>query len=527
VKRRASIERGLAGLVGLGVLASHLRFVAVDGRVPADMGLTWTRLPALHAALTTGGAWPKLSGPGVWLEGLAAALFALSSPDPLVLQLLDMGWLTLLLGGVGVVADRLGGPRAAGAALLVVGTMPAVVLQARLGWVHLPEAALLFALAAATASSARWRGPWMGVLGALALALRPSALVWMVPLATFSDWRRGRPSVTVGVGAVWLVSALPSLFMLPEYIQAKLEARARYAEQVPDLWSQLPDQLGAGGLLLVLVGLALAARWLWTSRSMPLVRTLGLWTLVPAVLFLASRAGLDNFTPGFAALAVLAAVGLARSRTALGLSMAVWLVYTLPQHLPVAAGSPWAEAARLPIEPRLRNTWRPHHSWTGDHLRALVTATCGTAPCRVATDHGLLRPDGEEPGRLEHFLLGLDTVTLVDLRAPGDLPQRTADAMVHYDCPELDAAWRRRHPHSLELYRAMVTAQTHRVAWQQTIDPQCTVYWLVPGGRLRHAEQAPAGAEVPDPRPPSMPEAVDPIEAARVRPGRRPAGGSP
>jgi len=522
---REGLWRILAGTIALAILLSHTIFLFQDGRLPTDMGLTWTHLPALYEALLSGGAWPALHHPGLWLEFVVAVVFQFTAPTATVFGSLDLIWLSAILWGSWWVAKQLAGPRAGLGAIVVIGMLPAVVLQARMSWVHIPETALLIGLVGTLsgANPSRSRTAILTVLGFLALTLRPSALVWIVPVLLLQRWHPPQKRLSRPTLAIWALGTLPTIVGLPTYLDAKLDARVRYTLDVPPLSDQIPDQMGGLGLPVALLGLAFALPWLFRRRRDPMVGELVIWSLLPIALFLGFRAGLENFTPGFAAIAILAGIGLARHTALLGLGMVAWMAFTTLQHSPMPTGAiaQLAEAARLPLAPRLRNSWRPYTTWTADDLAQLVGATCDRRHCAIATDQGLLRPDGEEPGHLERFLLHETPIVLHSLRTPDHDPDKAIAAVIHYDCPTLETSWRRRHPHSLGQYREVVQQHNLLVSWSRRIDPQCVVYWLTPDVRVDHPDRLPIGDPITDRLPVQMPSSSDPLESARIRPGAR------
>ena len=293
-------------------VALHIDFALRDQRLPRDLGLFYQRVPLLWAALHgTGraGAWKLLGGTGGWYELALAGWLSLTGRSAQAFMLVDAGWLLALLWLCGQAAAALAGKERARAAalsavLLAAGT-PVLILRARVSWLHLPEAVLVLAAAV----------PWlrdptlergsvrMALFGALALLLRPSALAWLVPLGLALALGRPPRRRLLAVGGTWLLAALPALWSLPGYLAPKLAGRERYALDVPGLAAQFMPTMGPLLPAVALIGLVLAPRRL---RG----RFLLAWVLLPALLWLAFRAGLDNFLVGPAALAILAGAGL-------------------------------------------------------------------------------------------------------------------------------------------------------------------------------------------------------------------------
>ena len=324
------------------------------------------------------------------------------------------------------------------------------------------------------------------------------------------------------IALAWGLGALPALFDLPAYLDAKLAARDRYTTDVPALLEQLPGLVGGLGGLLLVVGCMLLAVRARRGRGSPALFVTALHAATPVGLFLLFRAGLDNFTQGFVALAVLAGVGLSVSRWTTGLAVGAFALFTGLQHVPPPppALSPVVAPLQLPMQMQLRNAWRPFVGWSADDLRALLSATCPDAPCVLATDRSLARPDGEEPGQLVLYLLDLDhRVQLVDLRTMGHQLPRHIDVLLRFDCPTLETAWIRRYPDSLALRAQIVDHFALQDAWVRGLDHQCAIRWMTHHGRLPHAEAAPPGEHLPRLGPePSV------LEHQRRRPG---SGGAP
>ena len=249
---------------------------------------------------------------------------------------------------------------------------------------------------------------------------------------------------------------------------------------MPGLGTQLPQLLGGLGLVATGLGIGLLLlAWLRreaTPGDRVEIGLLAAWAALPVGLFLLFRAGLDNFSLGLAAAGVLAGLGLNRTPWGPVLALGVLLGTTLPQLLPPPAAdgalNRLGNLVGLPLQPQLRNAWRPYGLWSGEDVRRLLEASCPAAPepCRVGTDQGLLQPHGEEPGQLELFLLQLDRVERVDLRPDGKAAPEHLDALVHYDCGEQELSWRRRHPASLGRYQEAVVALGLDLAWRIVVE---------------------------------------------------------
>ena len=483
--------------IPLVVVLSHLGWLWRDTRMPTDLSLFWSEMPVLAAALSSseGVSWSALVAPGGWLQFGMAAAQALAGPSALLFQLSEVFWLGVLMLAVAGLVERAAGARAAIAVGGLLGSLPAVVVYARMGWIHLPEAALVSSVAAVwwCAPPGRSRTAGVAVLGALALTLRPSALVWLAPMVLVLI----RARAPWPIALAWILGAVPALASLPLYLDAKVAARARYALDVPALLQQLPGLLGGVGALAMGAGMVLMVvrgRGL-RLRGAPLFVTL-VHALTPVVLFFVFRAGLDNHTQGFVALAILGGIGLSSSRWSTGLIVVGFGLFTGLQHVPTPSGPQQhvVGALHMPMQRQLRNAWRPFVGWSADDVASLLQATCPDGPCVLATDRALGRPDGEEPGHLVLFLLGLDKqVQLVDLRMAGREVPRHVDALLHFDCPSLEPVWNRRYPDSVALRTQVVNHFALRESWVRGVDHQCVVRWMTRHGKLARPDLAPDG----------------------------------
>jgi hypothetical protein len=302
------------------------------------------------------------------------------------------------------------------------------------------------------------------------------------------------------------VSALPALWSLPRYLSAKAQARSHYAQQVPDLWNQVPTQLGTLALVVGVLGAALAMRKDLRLSTTDGIRSLLVsWVFLPFLLFVAFRVGLDNFPLFAVALATLAALGLHNQpRVAAPLAFTCFCVAWLPQWAPSpdAGTTPDAILRALGIrnEARRGNYYRPLRTYGGPDVLQVLDAVCrnDVPPCNLAVDQGLFVPYTETPGQLELFLSSADEVELWDLREPRqDLPDHPMDALVHFDCGEHDAPWRERHPRSLQALLALVESQDMAPVWTRQVDRSCMVVWYTPGGQVDNPTLLPSGGELP------------------------------
>jgi hypothetical protein len=486
------------------VVLGNVVYAVIDRRALWDPGRYFTRVPGYYwDQLTVGGFvssfFEALVTSSGWYEwGLAAAMHVFGR-SPLVFALAGAFWLAVLLVLAGDVAKRLGGPAAALAAVAFTAAIPSVTTFARIGWIHVPEAALLMGILAVHARDpelrARWSPVAVAVLGTLVIALRESGLVWvwsMVPLLALAH-RIGpgtppkRRALAIVLGT-WLVATLPAALRIAPYVIGKLGARARYVLQTPPLKAQYAEALSEAGL--VLLGIGLVA-FLWQARRHwhPQLPVLAGWVLVPIGLFIVFYAGFTNYTPFMPALAVAAALGytwLAPATLALPLG-ALALIWTAWAPLPLDATQQGRD---------LRDVTKP---WTGFHapeIVRLLDASCPTdewRSCHVLVEQGLFYPASEELGLFELFLMGEDRV---DLRSPFDEPEGgwgdyTVDAAAIWRCGEADDAWRRRAPSSTERMIKLLRAKGLDLAFQDQVDQSCAFYWFTKNGRFLDARMAP------------------------------------
>jgi hypothetical protein len=476
----------------------HAAWILADERLPQDRGLYYHDLPAFFSALR-GGAFPfaALLEPGAWYNLLLAALFAVFGRSVELFRGVDLLWVLLLFLGVGGIARRLHGEKAAFVASALLAAMPVVVVHGRMNLIHTPEAALVVGLVWAWVADRRlerWRTRLLlAVAGGLVLALRPTGLVWVGALLPFLVWGGGRPSPWRGLLlplGIWFLCAIPDLLGIAAYLGPKVLARGRYAAAVPSLLEQLRGLLG-GTMWLAFLLAPLGFR-----RSGPPGGLFLLWTLLPFALWALFRAGLDNFpllAPGLALLASGASV----RRPRLTLSLAtLFLLLSLPSRTrPALGGLPWVR----PVIQLLRgselqgpqNFSRPWAGYGEPELKALLTALCPRqGPCRIVVGSGLLHPEGEECGSFELFLAGVDDVefTCLQYRPP---PETDLHALVRFACQGRGKDRGRRGPGHADMERLV---QLHKLlpVWGARYDAVCEVRWYVPEGRPPRPEAMPA-----------------------------------
>lgn len=468
--RDHALVLGVAALVGL----DHALFAALDDRVPPDLGLFFDDVPRLFDH------WDPavLSSVGGWYRSLLVAWFHLFGPGAGAFA----AQAAVVVVVVVYTAGRLGGPLGA----MLVAALPVVWIQGRIGWIHVPEAALLLG------ALASWRADpgldrrrsvlLLGGLGALAALLRPSGVAWLGVLALVLLRRVGRRALPVV--AAWLLAAVPAALEGRAYLAAKLAARERYTLDVPGLLHQLPFTLGT--LPLLAVGLGLLGALRGPRRPDPVLIA---WAAVPAGLFVLFRAGVDNFTLGGVALALVGSAGLSNlgrlgaALPAFALVLSV-VVQWAPSPTTDSAAARIGGMLSLPVHTRLKNYARVHHGWGREEVAALVDALCPNRPCTIGVVQGLFRPHGEDPGRFELFLAGLDGVRLADLREKGGA-EAELSGLVLWDCPDGDPAWFRRFPQAQSNAWSVIQARGMRPLGTHAPDPDCLVQGWV-------AEAAPA-----------------------------------
>lgn len=493
-------------LTVLVVGAAHLRFLVLDGRPPRDLCNCQRALPRVGASLETslgaglGDAAGVLFTPTGWYNLLRLGVIGLVGRSPEALQVFDLIAVVAVVGLSAALAWRWLGPRAATLTALLVGAMPAVVVEGRQGWIHVPEAALVLAAAVAWAGDPRFEGRAsrlvFALAGAAAILLRPSGLAWAGSLGLLLLGLPFRRLILLLLP--WLAAAAVPMSGLPVYLQAKAEARERYATVLPDLSPQLLVLLGpavaavvAVGVLLIAVdrlrdtdaagrrGLALAAAWLGMAFGL-------------ALLF---RAGLDNHTLLLPALALLAAAGLRRlPRLGLGLAAAAFAFQHLPQWAPLPGpDSPWWRvpgAWRIQVAPSILNYYVPFTAYGVRQVGALLDAICD-GPCHVIVDQGLYLPYGEEPGEYELFAAGEDRPSLVAVHDLDPRREPEVNALVVFDCPMQDGPWALRWPRAREAREQLLRSHQLDEVWATEVGPGCMVRWSTPRRFVRRPEALP------------------------------------
>lgn len=453
-------------------------YFVVDGRPPRDPGLYWADVPRVTRAMG-GHRWDMLvqvvTRPGGWLV-IAVAAVARLARGVWLFELVSLVSVVAVVGSAGRIGASVGGARGTDGALwggwlgaLMAAGMPLVVVQGRIPWIHLPEAALLGLLLVILVEDPRLerRGAWVeaALLGAALASVRHSGLVW---LCTALPLLRGRAWLLV---VPWLVGSVPAVLELWPYLLSKSGARANYAALLPSLFGQIGWLVGGPGLLAL--GVGLVARWRQRRWDRTATVALGMLGTV-ALMWVVFRAGIDNFTPMVMALVVLAAPGAGRLSTGIvGLGMlGVWIYTFVPG-----------------LERDSRTLYRASSAAEVELIQELLERSCVAEPCRVGVPSGLFQPHGEEPGHLELWALGMDGIFIVDLRngarALGQIP---VAAVAQWDCGASEQDWLLRFPRSDEWRRYGHSELGLRPAWVYRPDDQCAFVWWTVGGTLEGSD---------------------------------------
>lgn len=492
-------------LVVVTVLA-HLRFQWADTRPPLDLNLAHEALPAVYDGLGANPAYGVLEGlrgVGGWYNLLLAACMRVTGPDPWVMRGFETAWLLLVLLASAGLARARWGPAVAWVPVAVLGSSTSFLTAVRTGWVHVPELALLLvaAILALRDPALRRGGTTAGlaVAGGLAIALRPSGIIWMglllpflLPLGVDRVERERRLASLATILLAWGVGLAASLPQLGSYVLQKVTQQERYAFMLAP--GQLWGQVRTGVPLLVLPLLVVCiARLPWRRPGAwdPLVRLALAWLGVPFVLFVGFRAGLDNFPGWIVAGGLLVAWG-ARSlpRWVVAVPLLAWAGMQagqwIPPGLPGRAPA-WMGSIARTFQPGPDNFLVPWTDLGPAQVVPLLESACGAVadgePCRIAVDHHLFFPIGEEPGRLPLFLLGLDDVELLGVyEEVGEAAEVPVAALASFTCDHAEAEWTQRHPEIPARREALVLAQGLVPAWTADLGGGCRYVWLVPAG---------------------------------------------
>ncbi len=452
------------------LVLGHGLFLALDGRVVAD------DVHMLEGLPLQGAPGALLVQSGGWLKLLFAAVLEPRGYPPTVARGLFVGFALVVPLNAALLARRLGGPGAALAAAALTGAAPMVSAWGRTAWFHVPEAALVTTMAVLWARDPRlerWWTAWvLGGIAALAVLLRPSGLLWTLTLLPLA-WPalRARWPRLLPVAVAWAVAAIVPLVEVGPYLWAKLEARERYVSMVEPLHEQIGMMVVWWVLLLCLVGAGLR---LGRRRLQPVEWTTLIWAVLPWVMVVVFRAGLDNHTLLVPGLAVLAGVGLARW---------AWAPWVAVGGLVVQTGLTWLPSPPLAglVTPDLRiaiqDYNRPYDEVGAEVLRERIRASC-RAPgyCVIATEQGLFHPFSKGDERFEVAQLGLEDVDVLHVhrmnpRMPG------IRALTSVRCTEDYRAFHQldpgAHPAADDLRRRLSLQEVAR--WD--LSPECVLVW--------------------------------------------------
>jgi len=502
-----------ASVAGL-IIAHEIAFYAVDTRLPRDLSQAHVVLAGLYRDLGSTGTWAEIvrtiaMDAGGWYNAILAISLRLLGRSPWVFEAWNIAWLALILGGMAMLLTRQGRPGAAMAGIALASSMPSILTGSRVGWIHMPEAALVLLVVRVWMGDpglGRWRTVFaLILLPSLALTLRPSAVIWIaltVPLVLsngrFAANRQvfRRRLTLVGAG---LVPALLHLgLQLGPYIMSKLQSRPRYLAQVSPLG---PDLLSSFGVLILLICgigtvLLLSDR---ESRRQGFVQLMLSWVAIAVLLKLLFGVGLDNFPVAGCALAILGAMGLARlGRWGPISAVLVAILLHALTWTPASFGRktlgflPFSNTAMFEEHPS--NYLRAWSGLGSVEVKALLDATCPDRqfkPCHVEVDHGLFQAFSEDPGHLELFLMGEDQVMLHSvLDQPVPVPHHI-DAMAIVSCAANQKNWQARYPNAITVAQSLVRSSRLSPAWTRNLGGGCRYDWLTPFGLFERPDLAP------------------------------------
>lgn len=479
--------------------AEHTLYAVSGQSFPRDLNLAYRPLPIAYDQLGNG-FWAALGHtlvqPGGWYNGLLASWLHLVGPSGVCFELFMVPWFGLLLLATALLTRAWRDDVTALAATSIVAQMPVLLLSSRLGWVHIPETALvLLATWVLTVDGAisRWSTSiLLGIAGFLVITLRPSGLLWMgivgavgaLSAISAALRRRRQDNAPSGgpttplrvlrpalVAAFWGVAALVPLPLLRGYTAGKLGLHDRYANAVPPLLPQLVDHLGGFLLICAVMSVVLGLGRAVVSgkgkgpatSQFGMVGTLTLWAVASLLMYAVVRCGLDNFPLLYVgtAIAVGAALRFAHPVVAL-VPVAGWLVLAGARTLEELGPSPPLPSSRV---------------------TALLDATCpDRGPkqrCVVVTDQGLFTPRSEEPGELELFLMRESSVVLLTVHQRQAMVLKPA-ALATWSCGAAqDAIWRQRSPRG-EQERDAIIARWALTATTKLGAEGCTFSWWTP-----------------------------------------------
>lgn len=502
-------------LIALVVLL-HVQFAWRGIQLPHDFGAWYSSLPAFYLLSDGGSAtFSHIVGaffsPGGWYECTLAVWLHIFGRSPLVLQCADAFLVGLLVLLVALISRAIGGSNAGLAAAALASAMPAIVTVGRKSWIHTPETVLLLLVLLSwvrdpSHSSRRWR--WItGTAGLLALLLSSSAMFWIIAMGGAMmlgfGGKQNLPRFLVP-GVMWAAGVafnLVHIALEPSSFLGSLGSVP--GDETPVLVQFL---LLVGPFVLGIIVFGVALRFKHTKGRVEWL-LMG-WTILPFILLVVLRRDLSHFTPGFAALAILAGCGLAREA-----------VNVLPAAvLGLAVFSPAWPSALLDRA----------SGGLGDELRAeefkgLIDAVCPDTPegCLLAAAQGVFRPFSEGTEHLEFFLLRMDRVRVVDIREALPRPLPGVDLLLHYNCGEPYLRWKKKYPRSPLNLAALVRTQNLRPVWGRPVYQGCRIAAYSPSGETRHPELLPSGdvnSEDDFLASPDIPAAPLGDDTAKVRP---------
>ena len=500
------------------ILAAHVRFALLDGRLPTNNNHAYYGFPDMYRLLGQDGRAAEalrdaFFSIGGWYNLLIAGLLHVFGTTPLVLQALNALWLALVLCGMALIARRFWGSAAAFVALcLLPPGGEALVIQARLSCIHIPELALLLGILVALGYDRQLRR-WstvilVGLAGAGALAIRQSSLIWigtLLPLL-FSSCRLvvGRPGglwKILTIFALWSVAAPPYWLHLRDYVLEKIDHRNVFIGDLSLelLYNSILNDLGAVVFWLGLAAMVAAlARWRQAPR--PLLWVLLCWFIGPCILFAVFVAGTQDFPMYYVAFSLLVSAGLSRiprwPRPLLLLLLLPWFHAYIPQWLPesgprLMANLPFHSPGRA--EAGIRNVYRVHSGQHASDLKMLLAATCprdGGQRCLIYSNGGLLRPlpysFGDSTGL---FFLDRDNVHVEGVPEPEDRGLDTPEALAGFICGSPEADRSDLEARFEQRFGDLMAKRDYEVVWSKSVDRRCQFFWSTPGGVVRYPER--------------------------------------
>ena len=498
----------LAGFLWLAPVATHVRFVLLDERLPQDPNHAHLALPTLYRLLDSPSHWDQIPGAvGLhttgWYNLAIAGALHLFGLRPGVMEAFHLLWVAVLVGGLLLLARRLWGSRGAVAAVGLISPVSyAIYLDARIGWIHVAEIALFLAVLAALVGDpalTRRRTAAIAIAAGMAgICIRPSGAIWgatLVPLLLSGGWSSDqRRRFAIRAGAVltcWALALVPVLNEMRRYMDNKMMSRDRY-EFLADpkvLWGGLMQDIGAVFGIVGLLGIVALVVRLPRDRWRPIL-LLAVWLVLPFGLYFWFHAGMPNFPAYVVAFALLGAGGLSRLPWPATLApLLIWAPLFVAQWLPLNVARAVIDRPVLHRQGSLYtespvNLVRPFRALEADDVLALLDATCADDTlCSIHVDRCLLQPNGVDPGVLELFLLGRQDVQLIPTWGT-HVSGRQGDALASYRCKETDPNWRSRFE-GFNLSRAEVLARfDYQPVWTRHLSPDCTFSWWTPGGIL-------------------------------------------